>query len=152
MDSLIAQKPSNPYFYQLKGQFLFESGHPTEALTAYNQTLKLAPDSEETMLLYAESAIELPASQKDIKQIIAVLNKLIIKDESPRAWALLSRAYYEDGRQAESFYAAAKYSLLIGNLEAARTQIKKAESLNPSDSLKLRLSDLKRELKHSRQP
>lgn len=147
MDSLIEQKPQNPYFYQLKGQFLFESGRPAEALSAYSQTLNLAPDSTETMLLYAESAIELPAPQKNLNKIITILNKLLIKEPSPQAWALLSRAYYEDGRQAESLYAAAKYSLMIDNIEAARAQIKKAETLNPSKSLKLKLSDLKREIK-----
>ena len=147
MDSLIEQKPQNPYFYQLKGQFLFESGHPAEALSAYSQTLSLAPDSTETMLLYAESAIELPAPQKDLNKIITILNKLLIKEPAPQAWALLSRAYYENGRQAESLYAAAKYSLMIDNIEAARTQITKAEALNPSQSLKLKLSDLKREIK-----
>jgi len=147
IDLLIQKQPNNPYFYQLKGQFLFESGQVLKALTAYDKTLQLKPDSSETMLLYAESAIELPPEQKNTQHIIDILNKLLVKEESPHGWELLSRAYYEQGKQAESLYAAAKYSLLIGNFDAANRQIKKASSLNPSETLKLKLSDLKRVLK-----
>ena len=147
IDLLIQKRPENPYFYQLKGQFLFESGKPYEAVLAYDKTLQLKPDSNETMLLYAESAIELPVQQKDLQRIVNILNKLLVKDESPRAWALLSRAYYEQQKKADSLYAAAKYSFLTGNVAVAQTQIKKAKELNPSESLKLKISDLEREIK-----
>ena len=50
-------------------------------------------------------------------------------------------------KKAESLYAAAKYSALTGNFEAARQQIKKASNLSPSESLRLKLADLKREIK-----
>lgn len=147
INQLTAKQPNNPYFYQLKGQFLFESGHPSQAVAAYEKTLQLKPDSLETMLLYAESAMELPSEQKNLQHIINTLNKLLIKDDTPRGWELLSRAYYEQGKTAESLYAAAKYSILIRNFEVAQQQIKKALSMNPSESLKLKLSDLKHEIR-----
>lgn len=147
IDALIKKQPNNPYFYQLKGQFLFESGKPSQALLAYEKALQIKPDSNETMLLYAESAIELPPSQKNLQQIVDTLNKLLIRQPSPHAWALLSRAYYEQNKEAESLYAAAKYSVSIGNIEAAQRQLKKALSLKLSESLKLKLSDLAREIK-----
>ena len=147
IDALIQKQPNNPYFYQLKGQFLFESGQALKALAAYDKTLQLKPDSSETMLLYAESAIELPPEQKNLQQIVNILNKFLLKEESPHGWELLSRAYYEQNKKAESLYAAAKYSALTGNFEAARQQIKKASNLSPSESLRLKLADLKREIK-----
>jgi len=150
MDYLISKQPENPYFYQLKGQFLFENGRLFEALESYEKTLALKPDSAETMLLYAEDAIELPDGKKDLQHIIDILNKLEIKRETPRGWELLSRAYYEKGKEAESFYAAAKFSFLTDNIQAAQKQIKKAKSLNPSESLRLKLSDLERQIKSQR--
>ncbi len=34
IDSLIQTQPSNPYFYELKGQALLEGGRPAEAVRA----------------------------------------------------------------------------------------------------------------------
>ena len=148
IDALIKKQPNNPYFYQLKGQFLFESGKASQALLAYEKALQIKPDSNETLLLYAECAIELPPSQKNLQQIVNTLNKLLIRQETPHAWELLSRAYYEQGKEPESLYAAAKYSVSIGNFDAAQKQIKKAQTFKLSETLKLKLSDLTREIKH----
>lgn len=146
MDDLIAKNPSNPYFYELKGQFLFEGGNPEAAKKAYQKALKLKPSSNETMLLYAEAALETQLNQKDLQDVINTLNKLQIKHETARGWQLLAKAYFEQRREAESLYASAKYSFLIGNVDTAKKQIKKALGLNPSEGLKLKLNDLENEM------
>ena len=151
MDDLIEKQPDNPYFYELKGQFLFESGKIAEGVNAYRKALSLKPDSNETMLLYAESALELPQDQKNLTEIIGILNKLQIRQETPRGWELLSRAYHEEGKDAQSLYAAAKYSFLIGNTEVAKKQIKKASEMNPTESLKLKLSDLQNQIENDKE-
>lgn len=148
LNDLIESKPNNPYFYQLKGQFLFERGKIKEATATFEKALELKPDSNETMLMYAESALEEDGQTKNLQDIIDVLNKLQIRKETPRGWELLSRAYHEKGNDAESLYAAAKYSFLIGNVDVAKKQIKKASSLKTSESLKLRLSDLENQIEN----
>ena len=150
MDKLIEKNNQNPYFYQLKGQFLFESGNPAAAVVTYEKALELKPDSKETMLLYAESALELPNNKQHIQTIINTLNQLQIKQETPRVWELFAKAYYERGSEAESLYASAKYSLLIDNVETAKKQIQKALSLSPKEGLKLKLSDLENEIKEQK--
>lgn len=150
MDNLIEKQPDNPYFYELKGQFLFEGGKITEAVNAYKKALKIKPDSNETMLLYAESALELPQDQKNLTEIIGILNKLQIRQETPRGWELLSRAYHEQGRNAQSLYAAAKFSFLSGRIEVAKKQIDKAFAAGADENLKLKLSDLQNQIENEK--
>src|SRR5690606_7063517 len=45
IDGLIADYPDNPYFHELKGQMLFESGKAADAIAPYRDAVRLAPDS-----------------------------------------------------------------------------------------------------------
>lgn len=147
VDELIAQFPKNPYFLQLKGQFLFESGKIEPALESYQKALALKPDSAETTILYATAAFESKNKAHLLQDVINRLVKLQNEHERAAVWQLLSRAYFEKGQLAESFDALARYNFAIGNIELAQRQVKKALESNPSASLKLRLSDLERQIK-----
>ena len=43
VDSLIALRPDDPYYHELKGQILFESGRGVEAIEPYRKAVSLAP-------------------------------------------------------------------------------------------------------------
>src|SRR5207302_4974863 len=43
IDALIQTQPSNPYFYELKGQSLLESARPAEAIAPLRRAAALAP-------------------------------------------------------------------------------------------------------------
>ncbi len=43
LNQLIAAQPNWPYFYELKGQFLFESGRGAEAIAPLRKAIELAP-------------------------------------------------------------------------------------------------------------
>lgn len=45
VDVLLAEQPENPYFWELKGQILFEEGRPAEALGAHEKSVELKPDA-----------------------------------------------------------------------------------------------------------
>ncbi len=140
---LIAKYPNNPYFEQLKGQILFENGQPAKALESATKSLKMNPKLNESLLLYAQSILEMPNHQANLQKAIDALNKLQILRENGLAWELLSKAYYEKGKTADSYYALARYNLFIGNIDATKKQIEKALNANPSKALELKLSDLK---------
>jgi len=46
IDALIAAEPENPYFYELKGQLLFETGRGAEAVAPYEKAVKFLPDAD----------------------------------------------------------------------------------------------------------
>ena len=139
---LVAKYPQNPYFEQLRGQILFESGQIQKALESAKKSLKMNPKLTESLLLCAQSILEMKNHQKDLQTAIDALNKLQILKENAKAWELLSKAYYEQGKKAESYYALARYNLFIGDIKAAQKQIERALKENPSKALKLKLSDL----------
>jgi predicted Zn-dependent protease len=143
LDSLLTQSPDNPYFYELKGQFLFESGRLKEALAPYEKAHALQPEAYGILIGWAQTILESPHSADDLNRVIVALNKKTISRPTPTGWLLLARAYDENGRKAEALYAAARYSLAIGNKDAARRQIEEAEKQHPSSTLALKIKDLK---------
>lgn len=148
LDGLIAEQPNNPYFHELKGQFLLESGKLKAALTAYEDARRLRPDSPDILLGWAQTALEAPHDKTALKEIITVLNQVQLKRPNLTAWLLLSRAYQENEQPAEMYYAAAQYNTGIRNFATARRQIKAAEEEKPSTNLKLKLNDLKIRINH----
>jgi len=142
LNKLIKQDPKNPYFYELKGQFLFESSRLKPALNAYKKALELKPSSNEIMLSWAHTSLELPHDKQTLQKIITVLNRIQHKNPSSTGWLLLARAYDENGQKPYALYCSAQYSLTIGNIEIAKKQINQA-SIEAPESLKLKLADLK---------
>ncbi|MFN3077727.1 MAG: M48 family metalloprotease, partial [Alphaproteobacteria bacterium] len=45
IEGLIAERPADPYFLELKGQMLFENGRGREAIEPYRQAVRRLPDS-----------------------------------------------------------------------------------------------------------
>lgn len=142
LDGLISEYPSNPYYHELKGQFLFESSKTKEALQSYENALKLKPNSKDIMLSWAHSALETPHDKAQLQKIITTLNRAQMISPSTTAWLLLARAYDENNQKAYSLYASAQYSVAIQNYNVAKKQIEDAIKIAP-DTLKIRLNDLK---------
>lgn len=147
MDSLLQAEPDNPYFHELKGQILLESGQLKAAIAAYRQALKLVPSSALFKLNLVQAMIEDNPSPAQINYIINLLNQVLVDNPDSYAWIYLARAYGLKNDMANSNYAAAEFSLLGGDLEVAEKQLKAAEKYNPSPALRLKLDDLQLRLK-----
>lgn len=147
IDDLIKKQPQNPYFYELKGQFLFESGRVGESIAAYEKALTLLPETPLLQLSLAHALLENSPNKATANRSITLLQKAQIAQPTPLGWQLLARAYDIAGQPAASYYAAAEYSYAGGNLPAAYKQIERAEKNNPDKSLSLKLSDLKERIK-----
>ena len=66
IDSLIQAQPNNPYFYELKGQALLESGQPAEAAQEFQASLIDAPNNAWALfgLMKAQEALNDQAAAK----------------------------------------------------------------------------------------
>lgn len=148
LNNLISEQPENPYFHELKGQFLFESGKTDDAAKSYRKALDLKPHAPDLLIGWAQAALESKQSKNLTTEIIAALNHAVSERPNLTAWLLLARAYDENNQKAYSLYAAAQYSLGLGNNQTAQKQIEQAEKSNPSESLKIKLNDLKNILKN----
>jgi predicted Zn-dependent protease len=114
MDSLIKQEPDNPFFYELKGQILLESGRVAEAVPLYKKSVDMVPDSAQLREAYGHALLESHDTNINLDLAIQqLLEANRLEDHMPLTWHLLASAW---GRKAEltqnpQFDAMATYAL-----------------------------------------
>jgi predicted Zn-dependent protease len=119
MESLLADKPHDPFFLELKGQILLESGRPEEALTPLREAVQRAPDQPLIAALFGHALIatEKPGNFTEAKN---VLRAAIGRDNSnPDAWYQLGIVYDHEGDQARAALATAERYNLEGQSKLA---------------------------------
>ena len=147
-DSLISKEPDNPFFYELQGQILMEVGKLTDAKNSFAKAYQMLPHSHWMQVNYAQALIEDNESPQDIKLAINLLNKALVRTQNSFAWLLLSQAYGIANDIARANYAAAEYSVRIGNTEIAKKQLQEAKKNMTSKQLKLKIEDLEQRLQN----
>lgn len=132
--SLIAEFPNDPYFYELKGQMLFENGRIAEAIAPYRRAVALAPDSALIRAGLAQALIE-SGDESVLKEAAKTLEQAVRVDpQMPRAWRLLAVAYGRSGRPAESALASAEFNYRVGRYRDALRFAKLALKSMPAGS------------------
>ncbi len=148
IDRLIAEQPNDPYFYDTKGQILFENGKLKEASLAYAQASKLLPSSALIMTDYAKSltAQENPAL---LPRATALLERSKeIDDSYSSTWRQLAIAYGRQGKMGLSYQALAEEAALGGDYKEVLQHTARARSFADTDAgLELKLDDLERDAK-----
>jgi predicted Zn-dependent protease len=112
LDSLLGAQPNDPYFLELRGQVLLESGRPEEALGSLRKAVKAAPDQPLIAALFGHALIatEKPDNFEEAK---SVLKTAIGRDNSnPFAWYQLGIVYDREGDHGRAALATAeRYNL-----------------------------------------
>jgi predicted Zn-dependent protease len=127
VDALIKERPDNPYFWELKADFLVRSGQQREAIAPLRQALRL---SGEANLIRVQLAQALLATQDAavVNEAVELLRKSLIEDENQGAYRSLGDAYYRQGRQAEANAAIAQAHFLEGDIKQAQIFAKRAQA------------------------
>lgn len=128
VDKLVAGAPHDPYFLELKGQILLESGRPKEAIPALREAVAADPNPLIAVLLgHALIATE---DRQNFDEARRVLKVAVQRDrENPFAWYQLGIIYDREGDQpraalatAERYSLEGRNALALGSAEfAART-------------------------------
>jgi predicted Zn-dependent protease len=144
IDGLIDGSPKDPYFWELKGQMLFENGRLPEAADAYRRAVSFAPDQPLIDLSLAHVLVE-SGGEENGREAETYLRKVITAEpRSGFAWRLLGSVYGQRGDETQASYAMAEYAMLTGDPAQALFHINKAlNGLKQSDPLWLKLQDLK---------
>ena len=79
LDALIAAKPDWPYFYEIKGQFLFESGNAADAIPPLQKAVALAPEESLIRILLAQSMLAMPG-MKNVDDAISNLRTALARE------------------------------------------------------------------------
>ncbi|MBI3445710.1 MAG: M48 family metalloprotease [Magnetospirillum sp.] len=144
IEGLIKERPNDPYFWELKGQMLFENARGKEALEPYKKAVSLLPDSALLRLSLGQVEIESedPALLADAQTNLTVaVNR---EPEDVFAWQQLAIAFGRDGKEGMASYALAEHYLLKGKLSEANFHANKAEQLlGKQGPIWLRIQDIK---------
>jgi len=134
IDSLIQAQPNNPYFYELKGQALVESGHGQEAIAPLRRAITLAPDPTLIRVLLGQALIATD-DPKLIDEAISNLRAALQADaEIPDAYEYLAIAYGRKGDLADADLASAQAAFNRGNFPTARQLAGRAKGRFPIGS------------------
>ncbi|MBF0268582.1 MAG: M48 family metallopeptidase [Alphaproteobacteria bacterium] len=129
IDGLIKEYPNDAYFYELKGQFLFENGRIAEAKDALVHAARLMPEAPLILVSLAQAQIEmnddslLPEASRHLQQALTK------EKDNALAWRLMSVAYGRSGNQGMTAYAMAEYAFLSGKLAEASHHADQADKL-----------------------
>lgn len=148
IDDLIKAEPQNPYFYELKGQLLFETARGKEAIAPYEKAVALLPDSDLFRIGLAQAVLS-DEDAPDTNRALAVLSP--VQSDLPHVWRLKATAYGRAGNFGLAAYALAEYNLAAGDLRQAEHFARKAaDILSAGDSAALKARDILEDLRENR--
>ena len=87
VDALIREKPDNPYFWELKGNFYYWSGKHREAIPHLRKALQLAGGTEVADSGRACQALLATEDAATLDEAMALLRRSILTDPIARARA-----------------------------------------------------------------
>jgi len=131
IDGLLAAQPQNPYFYELKGQVLLESGHASQSLEPLRKAVSMAPNGLPIRVLYGHALVAANQNDEAIKTLIYATQH---DQDNGEAYQYLSMAYDKKGDTALAQLAAAQSLFEQGSMVAARTQAARAQKNFPEGS------------------
>ncbi len=134
VNTLLATAPNDPYFLELKGQILLESGKPVEALPV----LRAAVDKTNAQPLIAAlfgHALIATEDQANLAEAQKVLKAAVSRDnDNPFAWYQLGVVYGAEGDDARAAMASAERYHLEGQPKLALASAQVAVRTLPQGS------------------
>ncbi|PWE30457.1 peptidase M48 [Maritimibacter sp. 55A14] len=130
-DGLIRARPNDPYYHELKGQILLESGRAGPAITSYSRAARLAPN--EPLILAGLGRAQLAGGQA--RAALESLTRARARDpHDPVMLRDLAVAYARTGDNGMASVATAERYAVMGRLEDAAIHAKRASGLVPRGS------------------
>ena len=127
-DSLLATAPQDPFFLELKGQILLESGRPKDAIPVLREAVKNAPDQPMISVMLGHALIATEDSKNFAEAKQTLKNAVNRDNDNPFAWLQLGIVYDREGDMPRAALATAERNNLQGNpklaLVSARTAMK----------------------------
>jgi predicted Zn-dependent protease len=139
-DALIKDNPTNPYFWEIKGELLAKGGRAKEALAPLRQALKLSGNAN---LIRAELGRTMVQTNDPamLPEAISMLDRSLVEDKNPQAYRALADAYYRQEKRPEADAATAEATFLEGDLKQAQIFARRAKTQLANGSVAWRKMD-----------
>ena len=125
VDALIAQIPDYAYFYELKGQILFEAGKAREAIAPLRRAVQLAPSPGLIRILLGSAELAGGDPGAAVSDLRTGLNDEPLSDVGYRQ---LATAYQKLGKVADAELATAEGLLIAGDVQEAQAFARRAQA------------------------
>lgn len=141
---LLAEHPRDPYFHELHGQILFESGNAEAAIAPYERAMALRPNEVLLRIGLGQAQVSIE-SDSHIKAAVKNMRRAVqLEPGSPSAWRWLGMAHGRNGDIGLAALATAERYILTGKFRDAIGQAARAErTLAKGTPGWLRAQDLK---------
>ena len=118
-DALLATAPEDPFFLELKGQILLESGRPKDAIAPLREAVANAPNMPMIAVMLGHALIA-SEDAKNFAEAKQVLKTAVNRDnDNPFAWYQLGIVYDREGDQPRAALASAESNNLQGKNKLA---------------------------------
>lgn len=129
VDRLIALRPEDPFYLELKGQILHESGRAQQAVPYYRRAVSRAPEEPLVKAGLGRALLALETPEAD-REALEVLKDARARDRGdPAALRALATAYSRAGETGMATLATAERFALTGRTEDAVLHARRASKL-----------------------
>lgn len=143
LDELILKYPKNAWYYELKGQILYESGKIEDSIKPYTIALGLK-EKEPLLMVGLATALNARGNKGDAKKAIILLKESLKYDKkNSQTWYQLAISYSDINNIGMAELSSAERHFITGNTKMASFHAKKSlKYFNNSDIFKLRAQDI----------
>ena len=128
IDALIQAQPTNPYFYELKGQAYLERGRPSDAVAPLRRAVQLSNNAPLIEMLLGQALVA-SENKSTTDEAIAILRSAVAREtEAPLGYTQLAMAYGRKGDYAQADLASAQAAYLRGDNKTARDLASRAKT------------------------
>jgi len=139
IDQLLAEDEDNPYFYELRGQILFEGGRVRDSIPEYRRSIELQPTSAllrvnlgQALIASEEDRGNSPTNQEALQNLqFAVAHD----DTSSFAWRQLAIAYSRAGEEGMADLSIAEQYYMVNRLQQSREFAARARDKLPEGTV-----------------
>lgn len=120
IDELIEEDPENAFYWELRGQVLFEAGRAAEAVPAHARSVELMNDAPLLRINHAHALLQ-SGDPADIELALSELRWASVEEpQNPLAWRLMADAYGVLGDEGRARLASAELAYSTGQMRQAR--------------------------------
>ncbi|MFH3478205.1 MULTISPECIES: M48 family metalloprotease [unclassified Xanthobacter] len=131
IDALIAKQPNNPYFYELKGQALLESGRAAESVAPLRKAVAMTNGAPLIRAMLGQAMVQSGSKTNPDEAIRELIQATVRDPNSAGAWRSLAIAYGRKGDLANADLAAANGYFASGDFKTGRELAARARERFP---------------------
>ncbi len=127
IDGLLKEYPNDPYFHELRGQMLYESGRAAEAVPSYRRAVQLLPAVGIVKVDFARALLETNKPENDREAVRNLELASQTESGSFDLWRLMAAGYSKLNNPGMTSLARAEMAIIRGSRAEAQAHAATAE-------------------------